>query len=130
MPPKESPLLEQFDADQYKPTEWAQIVYLEGPAVPKREFEEKETGKWSASMTLQGVIVVNMIHKDYPHTVCQIQCTPDDTGTNYHAFIVHWPPIEGDHTGVHIPEELAEEMFFEAFPQVMSQLQEKGGRLA
>lgn len=128
MSPKESPP-PAFDADQYKPTEWAQVVYLEGPAVPKREFEGKETARWLASMTLQGVIVINMIHKDFPHAICQVQCCPDDKGT-YHAFMVHWPPIEGDHTGVHIPEELAEEMFFALFPQVMSQLQEKGGRLA
>lgn len=101
----------EFDVSSYQPKDWNEVVYLES-VVPERVFVPGETAKWVASLTSGGVIVINLIHADYPDAVCQIQCSPD-SHHRLHTFFQHVSP-----TKRYIPDDLAEKLFTDLKSQV------------
>lgn len=127
MPSRELPQPEPFDLRQYKPSSREEVLHISGLVAPGRKFEEEELVKCVTAMTPRGVIIIDIIHNDYPDDTCQVQFSPDDETKTYHVFRMHWPPIRGDHTGIRIPGEFIEELLYEIFPQIRSKFQE-GGR--
>lgn len=102
----------------YTPLTSEDVEFIAEAPVPPREFNPSEGARWSASLTPTGVIVINLVHKRYPDAVCQVQCAQDE-GEQWHMFFYHL-----SETYDFIPDEMAEVLALEVFPQVMESLQE------
>ena len=110
------------DLSTYNPTNWDECVYIQTP-IPERTFTEDEQAKYIAAQTERGVIIVNIVHRDYPNADLQVQLSPQLTpeGVQLHTFFRHVCP-----SGDHIPDPLAEDLLINHFlTQIMEQFDNK-----
>lgn len=109
--------------NDYNPIDWKDVVMLIGKGIPVPKHEDMIQGQssvWHTIMNINGTIVSNLKHRDYPDTYCQVQISFDDN-SQAHVFMQHHGPLEK-----HIPEELVDTIFInDMFPQIMSKLNEK-----
>ena len=98
----------------YHPLTIEETAFIPGVAMPERQFTEKEYGKWVGSITEAGVIVINMIHRDHPDAVCQVQLVPKEDNV-INTFFQHLSPSEN-----YIPDDVVEQMFLkDALQQIL-----------
>jgi hypothetical protein len=94
---------ESPDLTQYNPLkEETRFIPI---STPKREFTLGRSTNWTFSLTPRGVFIFNIVHKDHPDALCQVQCLHDEKGKR-HFFFQQLSPTED-----YIPEEVAEETF-------------------
>ncbi len=110
-----------LDLSLYRPKALGESEFIPGVAMPERNFAENEYGKWVGSTTEAGVILVNIVHRDYPDAVCQVQLIPGEDGGRIDTFFQHLSPSEN-----YIPDHVAEEMFLkDALPQILQSFNQK-----
>lgn len=103
------------DPENYKPTSLQEVVFISSP-IPEREFEDGLYCHYQPASFQSGLIVINIIHKDYPDAVCQVQMVPE--GGRYGVFFYHGSPTEK-----YIPDELAEDLALKhAIPHTMEEI--------
>jgi hypothetical protein len=94
---------ESPDLNQYNPLR-EETKFIDIP-IPKREFAPGRSTNWTFSLTLMGVFIFNIVHKDYPDALCQAQCLYDEKGTFWFFFELLSP------TEDYIPHDLVENAF-------------------
>jgi len=63
------------DTDLTKDAPSDQCFFPIDVSVPERTFSPGEKIKWQHRLTEEGIYAINIIHRDYPDTLCQMQCT-------------------------------------------------------
>jgi hypothetical protein len=105
----------EVNPENYKPTSLQEVEFVPSP-LPERVFEGGLFCHYQPAAFPSGLIVINMIHKDYPDAVCQVQMVP--AGGNYGVFFYHGSP-----TKEYIPDDLAEELAINhAIPHTMREI--------
>lgn len=109
--------------EQYRPLIESQLKRWEGEDVPmpsRVDFREGEQGRWVGMMNPVGTILVNIVHRGYPDSYCQVQMSPDASG-EYNTWFLHGGPEEG-----HIPERVVEDLFVgQVLPKVEEYIQSR-----
>jgi hypothetical protein len=108
---------ESLDLSTYLPQDWDDIRPIHFP-YPERTFEEGKEANWLTSVTASGVIVVNVVVREYLDDRMQIQLVPR-TGSMPTFDTYYLNDIKAKFS---IPDEVGERIFTDIFPDVIKAL--------
>lgn len=105
-----------FDVDTYHPHSLEEVEFVPSP-LPSRDFTEGMVANYQPALFPNGLIVINIAHKDYPDAICQIQMFPGPE--TYDTFFFHGSPSEH-----YIPDDEAERISEEVIPITLQRLED------